>query len=255
MLNLDANALKCWHSYKRKNATWGRTFGSPVPIMCFVWAIQCYTRKLRFISQWLNYNVALWYRYGLWLGFQNQRLRCTMQNMFTLHRLSLEYLLPICEQGRNPSPTMCLSHRRHHSYWSFEVGISFDVSLYCRLGLDPKMLAKILNMSSGRCWSSEVYNPCPGVLDGVPSSNQYKGGFGTALMTKVILLQGKLWNSSLMTNLAIKTMIQGWVVETPIGSECYIGIKDSGSWRSRSTPTTISSPLYRALPARIFKLI
>ena len=205
MLNLDANALKCWHPYKRKNATWERTFGSPVPIMCFVWAIQCYTRKLRFISQWLNYNVALWYRYGLWLGFQNQRLHCTMQNMFTLHRLSLEYLLPICGQGRNPSPypyqspAMCLSHRRRHSYWSFEVGISFDVSLYCRLGLDPKMLAKILNMSSGRCWSSEVYNPCPGVLDGVPSSNQYKGGFGTALMTKVSPLQqpvqGRLWNS------------------------------------------------------------
>lgn len=40
-------------------------------------------------------------------------------------------------------------------------------------------------MSSGRCWSSEVYNPVPGVLDGVPSSNNYKGGFGTALMTKV----------------------------------------------------------------------
>ena len=50
------------------------------------------------------------------------------------------------------------------------------------------MLAKILNMSSGRCWSSEVYNPCPGVIEGVPSSNNYKGGFGTALMTKVSCL-------------------------------------------------------------------
>ena len=54
-----------------------------------------------------------------------------------------------------------------------------------RLGIDAKMLAKILNMSSGRCWSSEVYNPCPGVLEGVPASNGYAGGFGTALMTKV----------------------------------------------------------------------
>ena len=54
-----------------------------------------------------------------------------------------------------------------------------------RLGLDPKLLAKILNMSSGRCWSSEVYNPVPGVVEGVPSSNDYKGGFGTALMVKV----------------------------------------------------------------------
>ncbi|XP_046549667.1 3-hydroxyisobutyrate dehydrogenase, mitochondrial-like [Haliotis rubra] len=48
----------------------------------------------------------------------------------------------------------------------------------------PKLLAKILNMSSGRCWSSEVYNPVPGVVDGVPSSNNYQGGFGSALMAK-----------------------------------------------------------------------
>ena len=60
-----------------------------------------------------------------------------------------------------------------------------DIFYLYRLGLDPKMLAKILNMSSGRCWSSDTYNPCPGVIDGVPSSNNYKGGFGTALMTKV----------------------------------------------------------------------
>ncbi len=47
------------------------------------------------------------------------------------------------------------------------------------------MLAAILNTSSGRCWASDTYNPVPGVLEGVPSSNDYKGGFGTALMTKV----------------------------------------------------------------------
>lgn len=69
--------------------------------------------------------------------------------------------------------------------WHFKL-----VSIYSihRLGLDPKLLAKILNMSSGRCWSSEIYNPVPGVLEGVPSSNSYKGGFGTALMTKVCYL-------------------------------------------------------------------
>ncbi|XP_077866580.1 3-hydroxyisobutyrate dehydrogenase, mitochondrial-like, partial [Saccoglossus kowalevskii] len=64
------------------------------------------------------------------------------------------------------------------------IGTSETMNLGMRLGLDPKLLAKILNMSSGRCWSSEVYNPVPGVLDGVPSSNNYQGGFGTALMTK-----------------------------------------------------------------------
>lgn len=57
-----------------------------------------------------------------------------------------------------------------------------------RLGLDPKLLAKILNMSSGRCWSSDTYNPVPGVMEGVPSGNNYQGGFGTQLMAKVSLI-------------------------------------------------------------------
>lgn len=64
------------------------------------------------------------------------------------------------------------------------IGTSETINLGIQLGLDPAMLSKILNMSSGKCWSSEIYNPCPGVLSGVPSSNDYKGGFGTALMTK-----------------------------------------------------------------------
>jgi len=64
------------------------------------------------------------------------------------------------------------------------MGTAETINLGIKLGLDPAMLSKILNMSSGRCWSSEVYNPCPGVLPGVPASNDYKGGFGTALMTK-----------------------------------------------------------------------
>lgn len=47
-------------------------------------------------------------------------------------------------------------------------------NLYYRLGLDSKVLASIVNLSTGRCWSSEQYNPVPGILDNVPSSNGYK---------------------------------------------------------------------------------
>ena len=47
------------------------------------------------------------------------------------------------------------------------------------------MLAKVINSSTGRCWSSETYNPCPGVVMGIPASNNYQGGFATGLMTKV----------------------------------------------------------------------
>ena len=62
-----------------------------------------------------------------------------------------------------------------------------------RLGLDSKMLAKILNMSTGRCWSSDTYNPHPGVFEGVPSSNNYQGGFGSQLMAKVSTMKVSLF--------------------------------------------------------------
>jgi len=64
------------------------------------------------------------------------------------------------------------------------MGVSEAMNLGMRLGLDPKLLAGIINTSTGRCWSSELYNPVPGVLENVPSSDNYKGGFGTALIAK-----------------------------------------------------------------------
>jgi 3-hydroxyisobutyrate dehydrogenase len=51
-------------------------------------------------------------------------------------------------------------------------------------GLDPKVLSDIMVKSSGRNWSLELYNPWPGVMDNVPASRGYTGGFGSALMLK-----------------------------------------------------------------------
>ncbi|EGD81482.1 3-hydroxyisobutyrate dehydrogenase [Salpingoeca rosetta] len=64
------------------------------------------------------------------------------------------------------------------------IGTAEAMNMGKRLGMDPKVLAGIINTSTGRCWSSDTYNPCPGVMDGVPSSRNYEGGFGTALMAK-----------------------------------------------------------------------
>lgn len=57
-----------------------------------------------------------------------------------------------------------------------------------RWGLDPKVLGEMINSSSGRCWSSEVNNPVPGVVDTAPSSRDYVGGFGVSLMKKDLQL-------------------------------------------------------------------
>ncbi|MES2257973.1 MAG: 3-hydroxyisobutyrate dehydrogenase [Pseudomonadota bacterium] len=51
-------------------------------------------------------------------------------------------------------------------------------------GLDPNVLSDIMSKSSGRNWALEVYNPIPGVMDNVPASRGYSGGFGVDLMLK-----------------------------------------------------------------------
>ena len=62
------------------------------------------------------------------------------------------------------------------------------MALAVKLGMDPKVFAGIANTSSGRCWSSDTYNPYPGVLENVPASRGYAGGFGADLMLKDLTL-------------------------------------------------------------------
>lgn len=63
-------------------------------------------------------------------------------------------------------------------------GVAEAMSLGVALGMDPKVLAGVINTSSGRCWSSDTYNPYPGVIETAPSNRGYSGGFGTDLMVK-----------------------------------------------------------------------
>lgn len=63
-------------------------------------------------------------------------------------------------------------------------GVAEAMSLGVALGIDAKVLAGIVNASTGRCWSSDSYNPYPGVIETAPASRGYAGGFGTDLMLK-----------------------------------------------------------------------
>lgn len=64
------------------------------------------------------------------------------------------------------------------------IGVAEAMALGVSLGMDAKVLAGIINTSSGRCWASEINNPFPGVLENAPASRGYSGGFGTDLMLK-----------------------------------------------------------------------
>lgn len=68
------------------------------------------------------------------------------------------------------------------------IATSEGMTLAAKLGMDPKVFAGIVNTSSGRCWSSDTYNPYPGVLENVPASRGYSGGFGADLMLKDLTL-------------------------------------------------------------------
>lgn len=63
-------------------------------------------------------------------------------------------------------------------------GTSEALALGVKNGLDPAVLSEIMKQSSGGNWALNVYNPWPGVMEGVPSSRNYEGGFLVNLMTK-----------------------------------------------------------------------
>lgn len=64
------------------------------------------------------------------------------------------------------------------------VGTSEALQLGLANGLDAKVLSNIMSKSSGSNWTLDVYNPCPNVMENVPSSNDYQGGFMVDLMAK-----------------------------------------------------------------------
>lgn len=58
------------------------------------------------------------------------------------------------------------------------------LALGVKNGLDPAVLSEIMKQSSGSNWTLDVYNPWPGVMENVPASRGYSGGFMVDLMSK-----------------------------------------------------------------------
>jgi 3-hydroxyisobutyrate dehydrogenase len=72
------------------------------------------------------------------------------------------------------------------------VGICEAMNLGDALGVDPIVLANVMNTSTAKSWSCEVNNPHPAVASQTnknsPASKDYAGGFGTKLMLKDLSL-------------------------------------------------------------------
>ena len=76
------------------------------------------------------------------------------------------------------------------------IGTSEALRLGIKNGLDPKVLTEIMCQSSGQNCVLQTYNPCPGVMDNVPSARGYQGGFATNLMLKDLRLAAALADDS-----------------------------------------------------------
>lgn len=87
------------------------------------------------------------------------------------------------------------------------IGTSECMNLGIKNGLNPKLLMNIINTSTGRNWTSEVYNPVPNLIKNVPSNNDYENGFLTRLMLKDL---------TLVQNIAADSK-----VAVPLGSLAY----------------------------------
>ncbi len=68
------------------------------------------------------------------------------------------------------------------------VAVSEAFILAHKLGLDPKKFFEIATNSSGQCWSMSKYCPMPGILENVPSNNDYVPGFAAGMMLKDLRL-------------------------------------------------------------------
>ncbi len=67
------------------------------------------------------------------------------------------------------------------------IGICEAMNLGTSLGMDPIVLAEVMNASTAKCWSCEVNNPHPDVAAATTrsaASKDYEGGFGSSLMLK-----------------------------------------------------------------------
>ncbi|CAH0023714.1 unnamed protein product [Clonostachys rhizophaga] len=66
------------------------------------------------------------------------------------------------------------------------VGVCEAMNMGIKYGLDPKTLAGVINVSSGRCYNSLEQNPVKGVTAGAASETDFVGGFSVDLCKGVL---------------------------------------------------------------------
>lgn len=66
------------------------------------------------------------------------------------------------------------------------LGTSEAMNMGIRYGLDPKVLAGVINVGSGHGYNSDEQNPVKGVTETAAASKDFEGGFSTELCKGVV---------------------------------------------------------------------
>ena len=64
-------------------------------------------------------------------------------------------------------------------------------------------LPQVFNASTARSWSSEAYNPCPGVMQGAPASRDYEATLALALAFPLPPIQGGFSHELMLKDLSL----------------------------------------------------
>ena len=112
---------------------------------------------------------------------------CSSQQMFS----SVQHLLQRMGKGvipcGGPGSGSAVKLCNNAALAAQMMGICEAMNLGDALGVDPTVLAGVMNVSTAKCWSSQINNPHSVAAKGIgsgASANGYAGGFGTALMLK-----------------------------------------------------------------------
>lgn len=113
---------------------------------------------------------------------------CTSLDTFTVVKKVLSYM------GKANAIFLCgeigagTAFKLINNYLSAitSLAASEALNIGTKMGLDPKLLSDVINVSGGQCWVTSQSNPVPGVNPNAPASRNYEGGFRIELCAKVL---------------------------------------------------------------------
>lgn len=104
------------------------------------------------------------------------------------------------------------------------IGVCEAMNMGVKYGLDPKTLAGVINVSSGKCYNSLDQNPVKGVTPTAAASKNFEGGFSMELCKGVVEMAVQLGKdvgaNNILSDLVMRTFEEASQDERCKGKDC-----------------------------------